>query len=412
MSYVGASLAPVLTTDWRGDFRRLWFATAASQAGSAIATGGLALVAVLVLTAPAWQVSLLAAISGLAAAAVVLPLGPQIEFRHKRPVMITAEVGSALALLSIPAAVWLGHLTYTHLVVVGVLHVLGAMTFATASGAHLKGLVPAEHRVGAQSRLDATFWSSNTLGPAAGGALVSLLGPVLVLAADAASCIASALGIRRMHTPEPAPPIRAPEHRWRVELVAGWRLVLTHPYLRALFLNALLFGGGIMLIAPLLTVLMLRDLQLAPWQYGLVLGAAGAGGLLGALLAPRVVARWGDRRALLVFGLARAVWMPLLAVAPSGVAGLVCVLVAEVLMMTCAGVFNPTFTAFRMAQTPDALMARVTAAWSVSSKTVQPLCMVLGGAVAALTDVRTAIGVGAVIVLSSALLLPGPFRQP
>jgi MFS family permease len=171
----------------------------------------------------------------------------------------------------------------------------------------------------------------------------------------------------------------------------------------------MLFGGGIMLISPLLTVLMLRELDLAAWQYGLVLGGAGAGGLLGALVAPRLVQRWGRRRVLLVAGVARAVWMPLLVLAPTGVAGLVTILVAEVMLMACAGVFNPTFTAYRMSETPDHLMARVTAAWSVSSKTAQPVCMALGGAVAAATDVRTAIGVGAALVLGSVLFLPGRF---
>ena len=39
----------MLTTDWRSDFRRLWLAYALGQIGSGVATGGLALVAVLTL---------------------------------------------------------------------------------------------------------------------------------------------------------------------------------------------------------------------------------------------------------------------------------------------------------------------------------------------------------------------------
>ncbi len=370
--------------------------------------GGLALVAVLVLEAPAWKVAMLAAISGLGAAAVVLPLGPQIEFRRKRPVMITAELVTAAALLSVPVAIWADALTYPHLVVVGVAHVLGAMTFAAAGGAHLKGLVPAEERVRAQSRLDTTFWTSNTVGPAAGGSLVSLFGPAVVLVADACSCLAAALGIRRMRTPEPVPPRRQPDHEWRREVVAGWRHVWGHQRLRALFVNSLFFGGGIMLVSSMLAIFMLRDLGLAAWQFGAVLGGSSAAALVGSMVAPRFTESWGARRVLFVAGIGRALWMPLLVVAPPGSLGLLVVVVAEVAMMACAGVFNPTFTAYRMKHTPDPVMARVTAAWSVSQKTAQPVCIALGGVVAAVADVRTAIALGAALVLTSAFYLPRP----
>jgi hypothetical protein len=44
-------------------------------------------------------------------------------------------------------------------------------------------------------------------------------------------------------------------------------LILRHPGLGALYFNALLFSGCVM--SPLMVVLMLEDLGLAPWQYGL-----------------------------------------------------------------------------------------------------------------------------------------------
>lgn len=53
-----------------------------------------------------------------------------------------------------------------------------------------------------------------------------------------------------------------------------------------------------------------------------------------------------------------AAWLGGLTYAHLVVVGLVCILVAEVMLMSFAGVFNPTFTAYRMDHTPDALMAR------------------------------------------------------
>lgn len=397
---------PVLTTDWRSDFRRLWLAYALGQIGSGVATGGLALVAVLTLAVADWQVSVLGAVSAITTALVALPLGSRIEFRRKRPVMIAADLLAAAALLSVPVAWWLGRLTFAQLCVVGALQVLATVSFAAAAGAHLKGLVAPDARVWAQSRLDSTMWGGFTLGPPAGGALASAFGPVLVLAVDAVSYLGSALGIRRLRSPEPDPPARQADQHWRAEMAAGWRFVLGHPGLRALFCNALLFGGGIMLISPLLAVLVLRDLGLAPWQYGLLLGVSGLGGLVGATLAPRAVRWWGERAVLLGAGTLRAVWMPLLVVAPPGTAGFVLVTAAETLLLFFAGLFNPTFASYRMTVTPDELMSRVGMSWSVATRTVQPLFIALGGLVTALAGLRAGIAVGAGVLLVTGALLP------
>lgn len=73
---------------WGQDFRRLWFARATSDAGSAIAMGALPLIAIRTLEATTVQVALLTTVAGLVGAAIALPLGPFLESRRKRPVMI------------------------------------------------------------------------------------------------------------------------------------------------------------------------------------------------------------------------------------------------------------------------------------------------------------------------------------
>jgi len=69
-------------------------------------------------------------------------------------------------------------------------------------------------------------------------------------------------------------------------------------------------------------------------------------------------------------------------------------------------VFNPTFITSRMRATADTHMTRVAIAWSISSKTVQPVCIAAGGVLAAATSARTAIAVAAVAVVASTALLP------
>lgn len=72
------------------DSRRFWTAYTVSALGSGVGAGALPLVAIMMLGASDWQVSLLAALAGLAGVAVAVPLGPWIEFHRKRPVMIGA----------------------------------------------------------------------------------------------------------------------------------------------------------------------------------------------------------------------------------------------------------------------------------------------------------------------------------
>ncbi|WP_409483085.1 MFS transporter [Arsenicicoccus dermatophilus] len=368
--------------------------------------GALPLVALVVLHVSAWQVSLLAALSGAAAAALALPLGPAIERRRKRPVLVTADLVRAAALVSVPVAAALGILTYPHLCLVGIATTVATIAFTTASGAHLKALVPADQRVAAASRLDGTSWAATVLGAPLGGLLIGWLGATATLAVDAVSYLVSAAGVGAIGSSEPEPPARDAGRGRATEILAGWRHVGENPRLRALFVNAMVFGGAVMAASPLQAVLMLRDLGFAPWQYGLALGLPGLGGLLGAVLAPYLVARLGEHRVLLGAGAARTLWLAPVALAPPGPAGVVTLVCADTALLLCAGVFNPTFVSCRLRETGDDHLARVTAAWSITAKVVQPAFVLAGGVLAAVVGTRGAIGVAAALLLASALALP------
>lgn len=388
------------------DFRRLWTAYAISELGTGVGFGALPLVAVLVLDVPSLQVSLLAALGGLASAVLALPAGPWIEFHRKRPVMIAADLARFAAVVSVPVAMLAGALTYAQLCLVAVVQAVGTILFASASGAHLKALVGPDDRDAANGRFEATLWTSLSAGPAIGGALTSALGIAWTLTVDAISFLLSAVGVRSLRTPEPAPPRRTSHGSRLAEITAGWRYIVTHRGLRTMFLNQQLFAGAMMAASPLLTVLMLRDLGLSPWQYGVAWGVSCIGGVAGALAAGRLTARFGRRHILLATGVGRAVWLWALAFLPAGVAGLVLMIVVEVLALFFTGVFNPAFATYRMTETEDGFLSRVIACWSITSRTVQPVLIALGGLLATITSVRAALLICGLGVLASSALLP------
>src|SRR3954471_17814603 len=86
------------------DFRLLWAAFAVSTVGTWLAFDAFPLIAVLVLHAGATGVALLAAAGRAVGAVVAVPLGPWVEFRRKRPVMVAMDLTRFAALLTVPAA--------------------------------------------------------------------------------------------------------------------------------------------------------------------------------------------------------------------------------------------------------------------------------------------------------------------
>lgn len=388
------------------DFRRLWAAYAISEFGTGIGFGALPLVAVLVLDVPEFQVSLLAALGGLAAAVLALPLGPWIEHRRKRPVMIGADLARFVIMVSVPVAMLAGVLSYAQLCVVAVVQSVGTIAFTAASGTHLKALVGPDERDTANGRFEATFWTAYSAGPAIGGALTSWSGVAWTITADAVSFLLSAFGVRALRTPEPAPPVREKARNRLAEITAGWRYIAGHSGLRLLFVNSQLFGGSMMAASPLLTVLMLRDLGFEPWEYGIAWGIPCLGGIAGALLVRPLTTRYGRRQVLLFAGVGRALWLWALAFMPAGAAGLILITTVEFLALFGSGVFNPAFATYRMTGTDDGYLSRVIACWQITSRTVQPVCIALGGLLAAVTSVRVALLVCGLGVLASSALLP------
>ncbi|KWV60712.1 MFS transporter [Bradyrhizobium macuxiense] len=387
-------------------FDWLWAAFAISAVGTWVAFDAFPLIAILVLHVGPGAVSALAAVGPLAGAAMAVPLGPWIEFRRKQPVMIAMDIVRFAAMLSVPVAFMLGWLSFAQLLVVSVIVAAADIAFRAASGACLKALVKPEDLVIANGRLEATIWTATAIGPPLGGAAIGVFGSVVTVVANAISYLLSAAAIRAIAGTEPVPARRdAPAFR-AADLLAGWRYILVHSALRSFFFNSVLVNGLIMATAPLLAVLMLGDLGFAPWQYGLALGAPCIGGLIGARLAPTLVARFGQHAVLLIAGTLRVCWSVCLAFMPKGAAGIVLVFLLQFGLVTCIGVFTPVLAAYRLGQIEMDRTARILTAWSITSSASIALLTAFWGVLAALAGARAAIAISGLLLLLTPLLLP------
>jgi MFS family permease len=387
-------------------FGWLWAAYAVSAYGSGLGFGALPLIAVLALHASPAEVSALSAVGPAVGALIAVRLAPRAEFRRKRPVMIAMDLTRFIVMATVPVAYAFGWLSFVQLLVVSAVVAAAKIAFNATSGAYLKTVVRPDDLLVANARFESTNWSSIAVGPPLGGAAIGLFGPVITVVADALSYLLSALGITAIRGRE--------EHQQRTdksqvragELLDGWRHVLSHPGLRALYFNNMLVSGLIMATEPLLAVLLLRQLGFPPWQYGLAFAAPCLGGLIGSRLARRVVAHYGQHRVFRTVGTLRAIWLIGLAFVQPGVVGLATVIAVELAIIISMSLYNPVLATYRLEHTPKHLITRTLSAWSIGQQASIAILSALGGLLAGATSPRTAITVAGLLILASPLLLP------
>lgn len=390
------------------DFRRLWLADGLSQVGNRIDFLVIPLLATTTLAASVVEVSLLRTLSTLPYLLIGLQVGAWCDRMRNRPVLITADLGRALLIGSIPLAAVFGSLTLGHLYVVVLLTGAFTVFFNVAHSTYLPHLVERGQLPEANARLQTNLSVAAIAGPGLGGLIVQFIGNAGAMAADALTYLWSAAWLRRIRTPDVRP--EPAERNLRREIGEGLRTVLRNPILRAIALHSAassLFQSMFMAVSMVFSV---RDLHLEPFMIGLL----GTISLVGALLASGVARPLGAR-----FGAARALY---LGTAVYSVSFLFNAFATPGwgLVWWVAGGFGSSFgiivlsvfeTSFQQAITPRELLGRVSSVSQTVVFGVTPLGSLIGGFIAEFTTTRVTLYVcGIGILASSAILLASPLR--
>jgi predicted MFS family arabinose efflux permease len=389
---------------------KLWAGQAISEMGSTVTREALPLTAALVLGATPLQMGLLAAASSLPVLLVGLIAGVWVDRLRRRPLMIGADLGRALLLLTIPLAAAWGRLSLVQLCIVLPLAGVLSVVFDAAYQSFVPALVRRDELVEANSKLGMGAAGAEVVAPGLAGVLVQTIGGPSAVLLDAASFLWSALLVRLIRGTEPPP--APPEHRQSMgrEIAAGLRAIRHSPLLRAFAgasVTASFFGN---FFAGLYTLYALRVLGLGPAVLGLCVACGGAGSLVGAVVAAPLARRLGVGYTVL--------W----AAACGGLIGLLIPLaggpplVAAALLMatqlfgdaadTVAGI---TQLSLRQASTPPVLRGRVNAGMNLLAQGVGPLGALTGGALAGAIGIRQTL---AVAVAGSLLGLPWLIFSP
>ncbi|MEV4106362.1 MFS transporter [Nonomuraea sp. NPDC049695] len=390
------------------DFRRLFLADTASQAGSQLLLLALPLVAVSALRASELEVGVLAACQTLAFVVIGLPAGALVDRLRKRVVMVVADWARALALASVPVAWWLDALTIYQLYAVAV--VLGVFTvfFDVAYQSYLPHLVERERLVEGNSTLEIVRTVAQVGGPSAGGYLIQLLTAPFALVATVAGFAWSALCLGTIRRREARQEAR--RARLGTEIAEGVRFVLGHPLLRRIAGCTATANLFVSVSQPMVLLLLARELGLDAGAIGLLMAAGGLGGIAGALANARIARRLGQGPTM---WLGIAVPAPLAFVLPWLEADWRLGLFVLYEFGTGAGVvlYNVTQLSFRQAITPEPLLGRMNATMRFLVWGTLPLGGLIGGVLGGAIGLRDTLMVAAIgSCLAFLWLVTSPLR--
>jgi MFS family permease len=368
---------------WRDrDFLRLWSAQTISQFGSQVSRLALPFVAILTLKATTFQIAALSAIEFLPFVLLSLPAGVWVDRLRRRPLMIAADWGRAVALGSIPIAYGFGALSLAQLYVVG--FATGCLTvfFDVAYQSYLPVLVSREQLVEGNSKLEVSRSVAQIAGPGVAGALVQLITAPMAVLVDALSFVASVISLLFIRVREPAP-VRndGPTGSIWSELREGLAVVLENPLLRSIAGctgTSNLFGNALQAIFLLYVT---RELGLQPAVVGLIYAVSGPGALLGALVAAEAARRFG-LGAIIIGSIAVSELSNLLVPLASGPLPVLTgtLMLASFIGGVCTPLYNINQVSLRQAITPDRLQGRMNASMRFIVWGTIPLGALLGGA--------------------------------
>jgi MFS family permease len=242
---------------------------------------------VLALGAGPGEIGTLAAVQTLPFLLLAIPLGVVADRASRRRLMLAAEALRALSLLALLAMVVSGQLSIAGLAVLGFIGAVGTVGFSVAAPALVPALVPAAMLGRANGQLELARSAAYAGGPALAGALVAWAGAssAFVLAA-VLSGGAVALLWRLVEPPRAAAPPRHP----LLEIRDGALFVWRQDFLRPMLLTGVAWNISWFVLQAAYVPYAVRVLGLGAQAVGITLGTYGAGMVVGALLASRVLA--------------------------------------------------------------------------------------------------------------------------
>jgi predicted MFS family arabinose efflux permease len=263
-------------------FRALMLSEAISSSGSEFTIIALPILALTTLHASPSEVALLTGAQFIPVVLVTPIAGKLADLRERAPLLYHSHYARFLVLIVVVVLAMTSQLNYVILFAASML--LGAFTaiFDTVRLAYIPDTVEPDDLTRANGQLASVYAVAQTAGPAAGGLLVSLLGPIWALFVDAVSYVGGGTALRMQRQPS--------RHKARPEaasILAGFSAVARSDALRRLVSAGSLFNVAEQVALSVLVIAVLREAGDSAVVVGLGFSAAGIGSVIGARLSFR-----------------------------------------------------------------------------------------------------------------------------
>ena len=327
---------------------------------------------------------------------LALPVGALVDSVDRRLAMLAANGLRVAVLIVLSAVVALDAGSIWALYVAAFLLGSAETIYDTAAQSLLPGVVDRVSLERANGRLSAAEVISNLFaGPPLGGVLVA---SAVVLGVAGPAGLWTVAFLILLFLRGNFRPVRANGRGWRSELIGGARFALQHRLLRTM--------AGMVALANIATGAFLGTFVVfavgpesamrgTDAQYGLLLAAAGAGSLLGALVAGRLGTKIGRGRLLALTLLCMGVFIG----TPSVTSGYLLVGAAFVIGGVAVAAWNVITVSFRQRVTPDELLGRVNSFYRLLTWGTVPLGSLCGGVLGEVVGMQPMFAAMAIVVL-------------
>ncbi|MBA3447870.1 MAG: MFS transporter, partial [Pseudaminobacter sp.] len=266
-------------------FRAIWIASLASNFGGLIQAVGAAWM-MTTISDSAGMVALVQASTALPVMLFSLASGAIADNFNRRRVMLIAQFFMLAVSATLTLAAYIGVLTPWSLLALTFLIGCGAALNNPSWQASVGDIVPRADLPAAVALNSMGFNLTRSVGPAVGGVIVAAAGAAAAFAANTLSYFALIFVLFRWKPP--AAPSILPRESFGGAMGAGLRYVAMSPNLGKVLLRSFVFGLTTSVILALLPLVARDLLQGGPLVYGVMLGAFGAGAVVGALVSGRV----------------------------------------------------------------------------------------------------------------------------
>jgi MFS family permease len=269
-------------------FRGLWIATLVSNTGTWMHDVGAGWLMTSLSSSPS-IVALVAAASTLPVMLLALPAGAIADIVDRRRLLIAVNVYFLIVIGALALLAALGMVTAWLLL--GFTFAVGVGTALTmpAWSAIVPELVPADELPSAIALNSIGINISRAIGPAIAGVLVAAVGPWLVFALDALSCVGIIAVL--LHWRRETRKSALPAERFLSAIRVGLRFITHARPLQAVLIRGAAFFVFASATWSLFPLIVRRELGRGPEVYGLLLTCIGVGAVVGAMLLSRLRGR-------------------------------------------------------------------------------------------------------------------------